>query len=30
MPDFTTLWRFKERIVVLNLMDALFNLILST
>ncbi|MCP4489916.1 MAG: transposase, partial [Gammaproteobacteria bacterium] len=29
IPDFTTLWRFKERIVELNLMDALFNLILN-
>lgn len=27
IPDFTTLWRFKERLVELKLMDGLFDLI---
>ena len=30
IPDFTTLWRFKERLVELKLMDALFTLILES
>ena len=29
IPDFTTLWRFKERLIELNLMDKLFDLILG-
>lgn len=29
IPNFTTLWRFKERLIVLNLMDNLFELILK-
>ena len=29
IPDFTTLWRFKERLIELNLMDKLFGLILG-
>lgn len=30
IPDFTTLWRFKERLVELKLMDQLFELILQS
>ena len=30
IPDFTTLWRFKERLVELKLMDSLFDLILNS
>lgn len=30
IPDFTTLWRFKERLVELGLMDELFALILDS
>ena len=30
IPDFTTFWRFKERLVELNLMDSLFDLILNS
>lgn len=29
IPDFTTLWRFKERLITLKLMDELFNLMLQ-
>jgi IS5 family transposase len=30
IPDFTTLWRFRERLISLNLCDQLFELILET